>query len=290
MMHPYRRGRVPVILVHGTASSPARWAEIVNEVQNDPVLRTKIQVWLFMYNTSNPVLLSADRLRTALQTVITDLDPDGQDPALRRMVVMGHSQGGMLTRLMVTDSGNRFWANASSVPLEDLKMTPETRELLQHAMFFKPVPSVKRVVFLATPHQGSFRVTSLVLSAVRRLITLPATLMKDFRDILQRNPDLAAHLASRHLPTAVDNMKPGHPFVRTLSASPLAPGVAAHSIVAVEGRGSPLGLHDGVVAYRSAHLEGVESEKIVQSSHSLQSNPATIQEVRRILREHVDAQ
>jgi hypothetical protein len=290
MMHPYRRGRVPVILVHGTASSPARWAEIVNEVQNDPVLRTKIQVWLFMYNTSNPVLLSADRLRTALQTVITDLDPDGQDPALRRMVVMGHSQGGMLTRLMVTDSGNRFWANASSVPLEDLKMTPETRKLLKHAMFFKPVPSVKRVVFLATPHQGSFRVTSLVLSAVRRLITLPATLMKDFRDILQRNPDLAAHLASRHLPTAVDNMKPGHPFVRTLSASPLAPGVAAHSIVAVEGRGSPLGLHDGVVAYRSAHLEGVESEKIVQSSHSLQSNPATIQEVRRILREHVDAQ
>src|SRR5882724_13017655 len=63
MMHPYRRGRVPVILVHGTASSPARWAEIVNEVQNDPVLRTKVQVWLFMYNTSNPVLLSADRLR-----------------------------------------------------------------------------------------------------------------------------------------------------------------------------------------------------------------------------------
>jgi len=290
MMHPYRRGRVPVILVHGTASSPARWAEIVNEVQNDPVLRTKVQVWLFMYNTSNPVLLSADRLRSALQTVITDLDPDGQDPALRRMVVMGHSQGGMLTRLMVTDSGNRFWANASSVPLEDLKMTPQTRELLQHAMFFKPVPSVKRVVFLATPHQGSFRVTSFVLSAVRRLITLPLTLMKDFRDILQRNPDLAAHLASRHLPTAVDNMQPGHPFVRTLSASPLAPGVAAHSIVAVQGRGSPLGLNDGVVAYRSAHLDGVESEKIVQSSHSLQSNPATIQEVRRILREHVDAQ
>jgi len=290
MMHPYRRGRVPVILVHGTASSPARWAEIVNEVQNDPVLRTKVQVWLFMYNTSNPVLLSADRLRSALQTVITDLDPDGQDPALRRMVVMGHSQGGMLTRLMVTDSGNRFWANASSVPLEDLKMTPQTRELLQHAMFFKPVPSVKRVVFLATPHQGSFRVTSFVLSAVRRLITLPLMLMKDFRDILQRNPDLAAHLASRHLPTAVDNMQPGHPFVRTLSASPLAPGVAAHSIVAVQGRGSPLGLNDGVVAYRSAHLDGVESEKIVQSSHSLQSNPATIQEVRRILREHVDAQ
>ena len=289
MMQPYRPGRVPVILVHGTASSPARWADIVNEIQNDPALRTKIQVWLFMYNTSNPVLLSADRLRTALQTVITDLDPDGRDPALRRMVVMGHSQGGMLTRLMVTDSGHRFWANASSIPLENLKMTTQTRELLQHAMFFKPVPSVTRVVFLATPHQGSFRVSSFVLGAVRRLVTLPLTLMRDFRDLLQRNPDLAVHLAGRHLPTAVDNMQPGHPFVRTLSESPLAPGVAAHSIVAVQGKGDPLGLNDGVVAYRSAHLEGVESEKIVQSSHSLQSNPATIQEVRRILREHVDA-
>ena len=249
----------------------------------------KFQVWLFMYNTSNPILFSAERLRTALHTVITDLDPDGHDPALRRMVVMGHSQGGMLTRLMVTDSGNRFWANASSVPLEDLKMTAQTRDLLQRAMFFKPVPSVKRVVFLATPHQGSFRVGSLVISAVRQLVSLPLSLVKDFRDLLQRNPDLARHLAGRHLPTAVDNMQPGNPFVRTLSDSPLAPDVTAHSIVAVQGKGDLLGLNDGVVAYRSAHLQGVESEKIVQSSHSLQSNAATILEVRRILREHVEA-
>jgi pimeloyl-ACP methyl ester carboxylesterase len=289
MMHPYRRGRIPVILVHGTASSPARWADIVNEIQNDPALRTKFQVWLFMYNTSNPVLFSADRLRTALQTVITDLDPDGHDPALRRMVVMGHSQGGMLTRLMVTDSGNRFWANASSVPLEDLKMRAETRELLQRAMFFKPVPSITRVVFLATPHQGSFRVGSFVLRAVRQLVTLPLSLVKDFRDLVQGNPDLARHLAGRQLPTAVDNMQPGNPFVRTLSESPLAPDVTAHSIVAVQGKGDLLRLNDGVVAYHSAHLESVESEKIVQSPHSLQSNPATLLEVRRILREHLDA-
>src|SRR5262245_7186080 len=289
MMHPYRKGRIPVVLVHGTASSPARWADIVNEIQNDPGLRSKFQVWLFMYNTSNPILLSAERLRTALRTIVTDLDPDGQDPALRNMVVMGHSQGGMLTRLMVTDSGNRFWANVTSTPLDDLKLTPESRELLQRVFFFKPVPTVKRVVFLATPHQGSFRVGSFVLAAVRRIVTLPLTLVRDFRDILQQNPDLARQLAGRQLPTAVDNMRPGHPFVRTLSESPIAPGVVAHSIVAVRGTGDVLRLNDGVVAYRSAHLEGVESEKIVQSSHSLQSNPATLLEVRRILREHLEA-
>jgi len=290
MMHPYRRGRIPVILVHGTASSPARWAEIINEVQNDPVLRDKVQVWLFMYNTSNPILVSADRLRSALQSVIADLDPDGRDAALRRMVVMGHSQGGLLTRLMVTDSGDRFWANVTSMRFDDVKMKPETRDLVRRSIFFKPVPSIKRVVFLATPHQGSFRVSTFVLGAVRRLVSLPVALVKDFGDILKENPDFAVKHRARTLPTAVDNMLPGHPFVRTLSESPLAPGVPAHSIIAVLGDGSPLLLNDGVVAYRSAHLEGVESEKIVKSSHSMQSDPATILEVRRILREHVAAQ
>jgi pimeloyl-ACP methyl ester carboxylesterase len=289
MMHPYRPGRIPVILVHGTASSPARWADIINEVQNDPSLRTTVQIWLFMYNTSNPILYSADLLRRSLERAVADLDPDGKDPALRRMVVMGHSQGGLLTRLMVTDSGQRFWANISNRPFDDVKMSPEVRGLMLHSMFFKPVPYVQRVVFLATPHRGSFRVSTLVMNAVRRVVTLPVNLMKGFSDIAQHNPDLAVHLRTQRLPTAVDNMFASSPFVRVLSESPLASGVPAHSIIAVQGQGNPLGLDDGVVAYKSAHLDGVESEVIVQSPHSLQSNPAAILEVRRILRDRVGA-
>ena len=61
MLNPYRPGRIPVVLIHGTASSPARWAEMVNELQNDPVLRERVQFWLFTYNTSHPILLSAKR-------------------------------------------------------------------------------------------------------------------------------------------------------------------------------------------------------------------------------------
>jgi hypothetical protein len=129
----------------------------------------------------------------------------------------------------------------------------------------------------------------MVRGAVRRLVTLPVPLVRNFRDIVQGNPEVARQLKGRHLPTAVDNMLPSNPFVRALSASPLAAGVPAHSIVAVQGAGNPLGLNDGVVAYRSAHLEGVASERIVRSSHSLQSNPATILEIRRIVREHVEA-
>ena len=287
MLHPYRRGRVPVVLIHGTVSSPARWADMLNELQNDPVLRGRIQFWLFTYNTSNPILLSASELREALRQTIAEIDPDGQDPALRNLVLIGHSQGGLLTRLMVTDSGTRFWDAAVKVPLEQLEMKPATHALLEKTMFFAPLPVVTRVVFIATPHQGSFRVTTFVLDLVRRLVTLPVTVVEGVAEVAQSNPNAVSLKTRGGIPTAVDNMRPGNRFVQTLAASPLAPGVSAHSIIAVRGLGPITSGNDGVVAYESAHLDGVASEKVVRSSHSTQSEPDTIQEVRRILREHV---
>ena len=58
MLHPYRRGRVPVVLIHGTVSSPARWADMLNELQNDPMLHDRIQFWLFtlQHEQSDPAL------------------------------------------------------------------------------------------------------------------------------------------------------------------------------------------------------------------------------------------
>jgi triacylglycerol esterase/lipase EstA (alpha/beta hydrolase family) len=285
MMQPYRPGRVPVVLVHGTASSPARWAELVNEVQNDPVLGERVQIWLFNYNTSNPILYSARLLREALGRAVHDFDPSGTDPALHRMVVMGHSQGGLLTRLMVTESGDRFWDAASRVPFAQLRTTPEERAVLQPAMFFEPLPFVTRVVFMSTPHRGSYRASRVALGLVRRIVRLPLRLVQPLENVIRVNPEIG--LRRKSLPTAVDNMSPRAPFVRALSESPIAPGVVAHSIIAVEGTGDPRRLSDGVVRYSSAHLEGAASEKVVQSPHSMQAQPETILEVRRILREHL---
>jgi pimeloyl-ACP methyl ester carboxylesterase len=286
MLHPYRPGKVPVVLIHGTASSPARWADMVNELQNDPKLKDRIDFWLFTYNTSNPILLSASELRTSLRRILSELDPLGRDPALRQVVLIGHSQGGLLARLMVTDSGERFWAATTEVPFEQVKARPETRELIERTIFFQPLPFVSRVVFICTPHQGSFRSSSLVLGLLRRLIRLPATLGSSARDLSTQNEYLGVQVLS-DVPNAVENMRPGQRFVKTLSASPIAPGVSVHSIVAVPEAGPPAGQTDGVVAYESAHLEGVGSEKIVRSHHSAQGNPATILEVRRILYEHL---
>jgi hypothetical protein len=171
-----------------------------------------------------------------------------------------------------------------------MKVSPETRELLQSAMFFEPLPFVDSVVFIATPHRGSFRATGFVLNIIRRLVTLPITVVKGIGDLATQNPQLFSRDAMRRVPTAVDNMSPGHPFIKSLSASPIVPGVKVYSIVAVLGEGPLSSQTDGVVRYDSAHLDGVGTEKIVRSSHSTQGEPATIEEVRRILREVVTGQ
>src|SRR5262249_13842048 len=89
------------------------------------------------------------------------------------------------------------------------------------------------------------------------------------------------------VPTSIDNMDPGNRFLRTLAEIPIAPGIKANSIIAVTQTADIEDGDDGVVKYRSAHIEGVESELVVHDGHSTQSNPHTIAEVRRILLQHL---
>jgi len=86
---------------------------------------------------------------------------------------------------------------------------------------------------------------------------------------------------------SIDNMSPGHFFIKALVEIPVSPKVAAHSIIAVDDD-SPLDrAGDGAVKYQSARIEGVESALIVRSLHSgMQAAPATVEEVRRILLAH----
>jgi len=286
MLHPYHPGRIPVVFVHGTASSPARWAEMINEMMNDPVLGRRYQFWFFLYNTGNPVAYSAMGLREALQHAVKDVDPEGKDPALRQMVVIGHSQGGLLTKMTVVNSGTRFWDARFQVPFEQADIPAETKDLLRRSMFVEPLPFVTEVVFICTPHRGSFLAENFLGKIARRLVTFPAQVAKVSVDLVKLNPAGAAQTAW-HMPTAIDNMDWSNPFLKTLASLPIAPGVEAHSIVAVKGDGPPEEGDDGVVKYSSAHIDGVASELIVRDSHSTQATPVTIEEVRRILSAHL---
>ena len=182
MMQPHKPGRIPVVLVHGTASSPARWAELINEVSNDPRFWENYEIWLFMYNTGNPVAYSGMLLRDALIKVVKELDPDGNEPGLKRMVVMGHSQGGLLTKMTVIDSGMHLWP--FKVPPEELDIDVETRDLLTHALLIKPLPFVRRVVFIATPHRGSYQALGMLGRIGSWLVTLPGRFTKMGLDLV----------------------------------------------------------------------------------------------------------
>ena len=52
-----------MVFVHGTASSAARWADLVNDLLSDPRIRDTFEFWFFTYDTSNPIVYSAARLR-----------------------------------------------------------------------------------------------------------------------------------------------------------------------------------------------------------------------------------
>jgi len=200
-------------------------------------------------------------------------------------VIIGHSQGGLLTKMTVVDSGTKFWENISDVPFDQANLSTETRDLVRRSLFVKPLPSVKRVIFIATPHRGSFLAGNLVAKIARRLVNLPGTMAHAAAELATLRPVQAAQTAWSP-PTAIDNMNPKNPGLRALASLPIAPGVRANSIIAVQGSGPVETGNDGVVEYTSAHIDGVESELVVRSSHSTQSTPQTIEEVRRILYEH----
>jgi pimeloyl-ACP methyl ester carboxylesterase len=285
--NPYTPGRIPVVLVHGTFSSPARWAELANELNNDPAIARQYTIWTFIYNSGNPIAYSAGLLREALSNAVQALDPEGKDPALRRMVVIGHSQGGLLAKLTAVDSGTRFWDNLSSKPLDQLDVSAETRQLIRRSMFFTPLPSVKRIVFIATPHRGSKLAGLRLARLISRLVSEPVDIVRGIGEVLQQNQDAIALRSLKEIPSSVENMNPSNRFVVTLGTLPVADGVPAHSIIAVQDDGPIEEGDDGVVTYDSAHIEGVASELVVRSDHSVQGHPATIREVRRILLEHL---
>lgn len=285
---PYRPGRVPVIFVHGTFSSPVWWAEMWNTLRADPRLRERFQFWNFVYNTGNPVTFSAANLRDAIERKVRQLDPDGKDPALRQMVVIGHSQGGLLARLTVTDTGDTLWRTVLDQDFDEVELKAEDRERLRRNLFFTPLPSVTRVVFVSTPHRGSYLAGGFVRSLARRFMSLPAEAVQLTGTLLQlQGVDPEPSRVRKLVPTSLDGMSPKSRSLIALSGIPLAPGVRSHSVIAVKGKGPHESGGDGVVKYRSAHLDYADSEFVVRSGHSCQDQPSVIEEVRRILIVHL---
>lgn len=289
-LEPYLPGKIPVVFVHGTASSPARWADMANDLRAAPWIRQHYQFLYFYYDTGNPIPYSAMVLRDKLMDAVERMDPKGRDHCLREMVVVGHSQGGLITKLTAVDTGDRLWNTVVRVPPDRIPGSEQFRTLLRRVLFVKPVPFVRRLVFIATPHRGSFLSGEWLNRMLWGIVPLPADVTSQSIDALTKGGDFfyGRTLKARgQLPTAADNLTAGDPFLEGLAGITVADGVPYHSIIAVKDSFPVVEEgDDDVVQYRSAHLYGAASELVVRSPHSTQSDPHTIQEVRRILHLH----
>lgn len=282
-LEPHQFGRMPVVLVHGTASSPFRWADMVNDLLENPTIRDHFEFWFFSYATGNPIPYSALQLRRSIEQTVSQLGGVAADPALGEMTLIGHSQGGLLVKMLVINPGDRLWNGVSRAPLASLTLSNKSRSLVQQSLFPKPLPEVKRVIFIATPQRGSYVAAFSITHLIGRLVSLPLAVTQAGKELLTGNSaDIMIGRSKLQL-GSVYGMSPNNPFIKTLATIPVIPAVHVHSIIPVQTNGPLQSASDGVVQYASAHIGGVDSELVVRSGHSTQSNPQTIAEVQRIL-------
>ena len=183
------------------------------------------------------------------------------------------------------DSGTRLWDTVSQRPLDDLILRDETREQLRRTLFLQPLPFARRVIFIATPHRGSYEAGSWIAHQVAGFASLPKGFVNVMKDLVTGNPSVVT-LSLGGLPRSINDMTPGNSFVQALAATPVAPEIPVHSIVAVSGNNPLAEDDDGIVKYESAHLDDAKSELVIHSGHSVQGHPLAIAEVRRILYLH----
>ncbi len=291
LLQPYDPNRRIILMLHGLASSPEAWVNMANEILGDEDLRREFQVWLIHYPTNMPVIVNLAAIRRLLQETLHNFDPQGQAAASRGLVVIGHSMGGLIARLMVSSAQQQLWNWALTDPRVDLNRPDPVQSWLDPVLRFEAFPGVTRAIFIATPHRGTAVAGYGPARWLSGLIRLPLTTLETIGDVLQARAVAGSMPDERLLegvPNSIDNLDERDLFVRAAADLPISARVSYHSIIARADAGGPLeDSDDGLVPYGSSHLAGAASEKIIVHGHSVQETAAAILEVRRILREDV---
>jgi pimeloyl-ACP methyl ester carboxylesterase len=294
LMQPYDPNRRVILLLHGLASSPEAWVNVANDILGDERLRRHFQVWQVYYPTNMPLPLNNRAIRDAFARTLAHFDPGGKAVASQHMVIIGHSMGGILARLMVSSSGDLIVNDITQGNARKKAYIARRARDIDPYLRFTALPNFDEAIFIAAPHRGTDFATNRLSRLLSNLIRLPAAVVTRFGGMLA---DLAGDDGDAQgkkvalVPNSIDNLRADDPFVRAASQLPIDPSVRYHSIIARRNAEGPLeDTDDGLVPYWSSHLAGAASEKVIVSGHSVQETPQAVLEVRRILTENLDRQ
>lgn len=277
-LQPFETDRIPLVFVHGLMSTPRMWRNLVNEIETDPILRRRYQCWVFSYPTGNPPAYSAMRLREELRK-FRSVHPDSKN-----MVLVGHSMGGILTRMQVTDIDRDAWNVIGEDKARSFFKNVRPGDLVDRCATFPANPEIERAVFICVPHRGSKMAVGTLGELAIRMIRLPADLTSTVTNSMGNSMAIVTGGPGR-MPTSIDGLSPRNPLFPILDSRPIR--VPHHSIIGDRGKGDTPNSSDGVVEYWSSHLESAQSEKIVPGPHGAFDTPETITELRRILHLHL---
>ena len=288
MLEPYNPNKKVIVLIHGLASSPEAWIRLTNDVMGDPVLREHYQVWQVFYSTNMPILESRFQIYAVIQQAFSQVD--NKASAKKDAVLIGHSMGGIIARLLVSD------ADLTSAAI---KLLPDWRAkqfkndpLFKSRLDIQPIPNFSRAIFLAAPHRGTEFADRWFTLAARKVIKLPGAFLGALTDVLQSSdPDLQAFIKDIDnglIQNGPSDLSKNSKFTQLTKNIVPYKGMKFHSIMGNMTNSNDINvITDDVVPYTSAHLDGALSEKIIKGGHSIQETPEAVLELRRILRLHL---
>ena len=289
MLAPYNPNKIPVVLVHGLMSTPVIWLEMLNTLLNSRTIRENYQFWVYAYPTGDPIYYSAHKFRDALTDIKNKYDSGNKNQKFDNMVIIGHSMGGLLTRLSIQDSnGYELIEKVINIKMDDLKLPDAQRKFLLDVGLFQPLPFIKSVVLISTPNKGSKMATFTFARIGSYLISLPLTVAQHSRSIIKQVA-VASGLKEDDfsIPNGIDQLAPTSKFIQITYELPVKKNVEVHSIIGNEDQAGEKSGTDGVVPYSSAHLPYAQSELVIKSDHSSYDKPECIKEVFHILLEHL---
>lgn len=298
MLKPYNPDQKVIIMLHGLASSPATWVNLTNSLLADNKLNENYQVWQIAYSTNLPILENRHQINELIQSAFQSVDPTGKDVASQNAILIGHSMGGVISRLLVSDAS--LMPIMATLENRDQRklinpLTRDERQALESRMNLQRLAQVDTAVFLSAPFRGTDYADRWFTRAARRIIHLPIELTKTVGSTLSAigNDDQSV-LGSLYLQNGASQLSDRSSFVALTKDVQIHPRVRYHTIM-----GDNKGIHqagdsisdklsDGIVPYSSSHLDGAASETIITGSHNIHENPKTILQLRKILYEHVE--